>query len=124
MVGIVASATGRSVRCRDLALFRKLFQGCDLSVEPSGKVHASQRVDLLQGLFGLAVAGVQRGQVDAVGGFVGRSVDGAFEVRDGKLVVVQDVALEVRVRAVEPRDGVRARQRRFVGALQFREVVP
>src|SRR6185437_4351381 len=92
------------------------------SVEPTGKVHASQGIDLFQRFFGLAVARIQRGQVDAIRGFARVAGDRTREVNLRLHAVMQDVALEVGVRAIQSCYGVRARQRRLVGTLQLRYV--
>src|SRR6185437_11646174 len=112
---------GRPLR-RSLALFRQPLQHRDLSVQPTGEIHASQGVDLFQRLFGLAVARIQRGQVDAIRGFARVAGDRTRKVNLRLHAVMQDVALEVGVRAIQSCYGVRARQRRLVGALQLRHV--
>src|SRR6185437_2292241 len=107
---------------RNLALFRQPLKYCDLSVEPTGEVHASQGVDLFQRLFGLAITRIQRGQIDPVRRFAWVAGDRTRKVNLRLRVVVQDVALEVGVGSVQTCNRVRARQRGLVGALQLRHV--
>src|SRR6185437_6406985 len=107
---------------RSLALFRQPLQHRDLSVEPTGKVHASQGIDLFQRLSGLAVARIQRSQINPVRGFARVARDRTCEVNLRLHAVMQDIALEVGVRAIQSCYGVRTRQRRLVGALQLRHV--
>jgi hypothetical protein len=92
---------------RPLPLLRQPFQGCDLAIKPSGEVHPPQGVDLLQRLFGLAVACVKRGQIDTVCGFSWVVCNSARKVNLCLHVIVQDVTLEISVRAIESRDRMR-----------------
>src|SRR6185312_10408119 len=91
---------------RGVALFRQPLQRRDLSVQASCQVHPPQCVDLFQRLFGFTIACVQRSEVDPIRGFAGISRHGPRQVNLRKLVVVQNVALEIRVSDVEARDRV------------------